>query len=108
MSDLYNAADVFFGPSIAGAMGKTFVEALLCGLPVVCFNETGPSDIVKHNETGYLANYKDVNDLQKGTEFCLQKEFDRKSMHFRAVEFFDISKVAEAYVQIYEKCLRIG
>lgn len=106
LCELYNAADVFFGPSIAEAMGKTFIEAQLCGLPVVCFNETGPADIVKHKKTGYLANYKDVNDLLKGIEFCLQTEFDRQAMHSRIVENFDISVAAKKYIGIYEKCLQ--
>ena len=41
LSMLYNSADVFLAPSVAEAFGKTFAEAQACGLPVVCFKETG-------------------------------------------------------------------
>ena len=51
----YSAADVFVAPSRMDAFGKTLVEAMLCGTPVVCFNATGPKDIVEHQINGYLA-----------------------------------------------------
>lgn len=105
LCELYNAADVFLGPSIAEAMGKTFLEAQLCGLAVVCFNETGPVDIVKHKETGYLAKYKDVDDLLYGVNFCLRTKMNSATIRSRAAEFFDISQVVKAYIRIYEKSI---
>lgn len=103
LRELYNVSDVFLGPSIAEAMGKTFLEAQLCGLPVVCFEETGPADIVEHLHTGYVAKYKDVDELLCGIEFCLNSGMDRNSIRSRAVDLFDISHVAKAYISIYEK-----
>lgn len=105
LCELYNAADVFLGPSIAEAMGKTFLEAQLCGLPVVCFAETGPADIVNHKETGYLAKYKDVDDLLHGLEFCLNTKMDRRAISSRATELFDITQIVKAYIAIYEKSI---
>ena len=106
LCELYNAADVFLGPSVAEAMGKTFIEAQLCGLPIVCFDGTGPADIVKHKETGYLANYKDVDDLLAGIEFCLASKFDRQVINSRTAEQFDILKTTKEYIGIYEKCIQ--
>ncbi len=105
LSELYNAADVFLAPSIAEAMGKTFIEAQLCGLPVVCFDETGPADIVKHLETGYAARYKNIDDLRKGLIYCLNFKFDHKSISKRAYELFDISKIIAGYKDMYEKSI---
>jgi glycosyltransferase involved in cell wall biosynthesis len=105
LCDLYNASDVFLGPSIAEAMGKTFLEAQLCGLPAVCFEGTGPEDIVKHLQTGYVAKFKDTDDLLHGIEFCLNIEMDRSAIRSIATELFDITKIAKSYISIYEKSL---
>jgi len=34
------------------AFGKTIAEAMGCGTPVVCFDATGPKDIVSHKVDG--------------------------------------------------------
>ncbi len=102
---LYSASDIFFGPSVAEAMGKTFLEAQFCGLPVVCFSETGPADIVKHKITGYLAKFKDSYDLVSGIKFSLNKDWNRVKIRNIAVQKFDIVKIAKDYIKIYEKSI---
>jgi glycosyltransferase involved in cell wall biosynthesis len=52
---LYNCADIFVVPSIMEAFGKTLVESMSCGTPVVCFDASGPKDIVFHKVDGYRA-----------------------------------------------------
>jgi len=37
------------------AYGNVVVEALACGVPVVAYKRGGPSEIIQHGETGYLA-----------------------------------------------------
>jgi len=102
---LYNSADVFLGLSIAEAMGKTFVEAQMCGLPVLCFKDTGPEDIVEHKITGFLAKYKEIDDLLKGFNFCLAHNFDKKYINQRAIKLFEIHNVVNRYMEIYEKSI---
>jgi glycosyltransferase involved in cell wall biosynthesis len=102
LSYLYNAADVFFAPSIAEAFGKTFAEAQACGLPVVCFSETGPAEIVEHMVTGYVSNYKDVEDLKRGIEFCLNTNMNKKYISSRAKRMFDIDLIAKEYIRLYD------
>lgn len=101
---LYNAADIFLAPSIAEAMGKAHLEAQLCGTPVVCFDETGPADIVEHKLTGYLADYMNANSLYEGIVYCLNNEIDRHEIVRRARKY-DISEVALKYRNLYEKSL---
>lgn len=99
---LYNLADLFFGPSIAEAMGKTFLEAQLCGLPVLCFSETGPEDIVIHKETGYLAEYKSIDDLKNGLKYCLGREWNQDMIRYIIKQNFDIKEVVKKYIDIYK------
>ncbi len=37
------------------AYGNVVVEALACGVPVVAYKRGGPSEIIQHGQTGYLA-----------------------------------------------------
>ncbi len=69
---IYNAVDVFIAPSLAEAFGYVVMEALCCGTPVVGFDVGGIPDMIRHKENGYLAKYKDAEDLYNGIKFCLQ------------------------------------
>jgi glycosyltransferase involved in cell wall biosynthesis len=71
---IYNAADIFIAPSLAEAFGYVVMEALSCGTPVVGFNVGGIPDMIKHKENGYLANYKDAEDLTTGIKYCLKNK----------------------------------
>jgi len=37
------------------AFGNVVVEALACGVPVIAYKRGGPSEIIQHGQTGYLA-----------------------------------------------------
>ncbi|MFI8687627.1 glycosyltransferase [Rossellomorea sp. NPDC077527] len=66
-----NKSKVFCTPSITAengdteAFGLVFAEAQAMGLPVVSFNSGGISEVVSHENTGFLANEKDWLDLSK-------------------------------------------
>ncbi len=71
---VYNAADVFVAPSLADNLPTTVLESLSCGTPVVGFNVGGIPDMVRHKENGYLARYKDANDISEGIKFCIENK----------------------------------
>ena len=70
MANLYKAADVFLCTSIVEGFGMTVAESQCSGTPAIAFEETGPSDIITHKSTGYLAKYKDTDDVVKGLSYC--------------------------------------
>lgn len=49
-------ADVFVFPSKTDTFGIVMLEAMACGLPVAAFPVTGPIDVVRHGQTGFLDN----------------------------------------------------
>lgn len=73
---VYNAADIFVAPSLADVGPMTVVESLKCQTPVVGFKVGGIPDIIRHKENGYLARYKDSDDLALGILFCIENRLD--------------------------------
>jgi glycosyltransferase involved in cell wall biosynthesis len=69
---VYNAADVFIVPSVADNQPTTVQESLSCGTPVVGFEVGGIPDMIMHKENGYIAKYKNADDIAQGIKFCLQ------------------------------------
>ena len=45
------------------AYGNVVVEALACGVPVIAYKRGGPSEIIQHGETGYLAEPDDKKNM---------------------------------------------
>jgi len=45
------------------AYGNVVVEALACGVPVISYKRGGPSEIIQHGQTGYLAEPDDKEDM---------------------------------------------
>ncbi|UUX92244.1 glycosyltransferase family 4 protein [Methanoplanus endosymbiosus] len=104
---LYSAADVFVAPSLMDAFGKTLAESMACGTPVVCFNATGPKDIVDHQLNGYKATPFDSHDLANGINWVLDSpEYTTISQNTRekVLGCFDSKVVARQYIELY-KCI---
>lgn len=71
---LYNACNVFIVPSIADNLPNTIVESLACGTPVVAFNVGGIPDLIDHKKNGYLAKYKNSEDLAYGINWVIKNK----------------------------------
>lgn len=60
LSEAYANMDVFVFPSETDAFGNVAQEALASGVPAIVSNQGGPKFIVKHNQTGFVAeNFED-------------------------------------------------
>jgi glycosyltransferase involved in cell wall biosynthesis len=103
---IYNAADVFVAPSIQEAFGRTLIEAMACGVPVVAFDNSGPQDIVLHQETGYLALPFSSQSLAEGINWLAESN-DYQTIsdkaRDRAEKMFSIQLIAQRYVEYYQK-----
>lgn len=75
---VYNAADVFVTPSLADNLPTTILESLSCGTPVVGFNTGGIPEMIEHKSNGYVARYKDSEDLAEGIRFCMESTIEGK------------------------------
>lgn len=61
MPEIFSAADLFVGTSLAESFGQTYCEASACGIPIVAFNTGGIPDIARHAVNARLVNAEDLH-----------------------------------------------
>lgn len=106
MVEAYNLADVYVVPSLEDSFNNTVAEALACTTPVVAFATGGIKDIINHKENGYLAGYKDADDLARGIEWVLKENRNNifgKNGRKKVEKNYNISVVAKKYVEMYRR-----
>ncbi len=65
MSKYLSAANIFLYPTLADSFWLVVAESIACWCPVVSFETWWVPEIVQHKENGYIAKYKDYEDLKK-------------------------------------------
>ncbi len=109
LNKLYASADVFVAPSTHEAFGKTIVESMLSGTPVVCFDATGPHDLVEHKVDGYKAQAYSIVDMAFGIEWII-KNVEYKALvnraRYNAQNKFDNNVIAKQYLELYKEILQ--
>lgn len=76
LAELYSAADVFVNPSRMETFGLVTVEAMACGTPVVCYDNTSFKYIVP-KQCGCVVHDGDISSMITATQKIL--EIDRKN-----------------------------
>lgn len=72
--ELYNNADVFVLPSLAEGMALVGLEALACGLPVICSKYSGIDDIIEEKKNGFICDVFDENSLIDILDWCIKNK----------------------------------
>ena len=57
MPPFYGAADIFVLPSYYDPFGYVCLEAMACGLPVITTRETGASELILHDRSGFVMDH---------------------------------------------------
>ena len=101
----YQAANVFVLPSLSENLPNTIMEAMGCGVPCLAFNVGGVPEEIEHKKTGYVAAYRDAEDLSRGLRWILEEaDYDALSaacLHHVAACYSQQS-VAKRYIEVYE------
>lgn len=63
--DYFLLADLFVLPSKKEGFGIVFIEALACGLPVICGNADGSVDAIRNGELGKAIDADDLCELEE-------------------------------------------
>ncbi|WP_251621061.1 glycosyltransferase family 4 protein [Odoribacter lunatus] len=108
IAELYAIADVTVVPSYYETFGQTIIEAMACGCPVVSFNNSGQTDIIDHKVNGYLAEYKNPDDLANGIQWVLDNE-DSPILSYACIkkvfENYTEEIIVQKYYSLYNQLL---
>lgn len=102
--DILNAADIFVFPSFHEGMPVSALEAMACGLPIVCSEIRGNVDIVQDGVNGFLFAPTNFVLLSQRLLLLMDDKQLRKSMGKKnetIVGDFSIESVAEELYSIY-------
>ncbi len=107
---LYADSHIVVLPSYREGLPKSLVEAAACGRAVVTTDVPGCRDAIEADQTGVLvpvrdaaAIYEAVCDLAENTEKRLTMGRAGREL---ALEAFDIRKVVQAHLEIYQSLIR--
>lgn len=109
LPEILSAADIFLLPSQQESFGLSALEAMSCSVPVVSTSIGGIPEVVRHDETGFIAELGDVTRMAR---YCVdllsnpkKLAIFRENSRKRAVEKFDISLIVPMYERVYEEAL---
>lgn len=105
---IYQASDVFVLPSLSENLPNTIMEAMACGLPCIGFRVGGIPEEIDHKKNGYVAEYRNSDDLARGIHWTLC-EANREALSVAAIKKvhhnFSQSSVALQYSEVYQELL---
>jgi len=106
--NIYRSADVFITPSLEDNLPNTIMEAMACGVPCVGFKVGGIPEMIDHQKNGYVAAYRDAEDLARGLHWVLC-EADGKALSKAAVSkvnrCYSQQSVALKYTEVYNEAI---
>jgi phosphatidylinositol alpha-1,6-mannosyltransferase len=104
LADHFLMADVFVLPSKKEGFGIVFIEALACGLPVICGNADGSIDAIRNGELGTAINADNETEL----EDCIASQLSeplkltkRKHLKDMCLQYFN----EQSYISTLQKML---
>lgn len=104
LSLIYSASDVFVTPSHQESFGKTIVEAILCGVPVIS-TPTGIAPEIINKENGILLPKNTPNEIANAILTVLDTKYDRENIRNGAISLFNPALIAKQHVELYYKIL---
>lgn len=84
LAQYYKNADVFVLPSLSEGFAQVSLEAMSCGLPVLCTKNSGCNDAVNNYETGIVIEPSNRKQLQDALSWFLMNRDSLEEMGIRA------------------------
>lgn len=105
LSVVYSASNAFVTASSQESFGKTVVEALYCGTPVVSMPVGIASEIID-DSNGVLCPNRSSLEIAKGIQRVCSCSYDSTSIRATIMSKFAPEKVARKYIELYSSILK--
>ena len=99
LAQWYTAADVFVNPTYEETFGLTTVEAQACGTPVVVYATDGCPETLATEDSALVAQ-GDLDGLERAVRDIVRRG---ARVDPGETERFDMDRVDEAYIRLYER-----
>ncbi|WP_458098371.1 glycosyltransferase [Roseomonas sp. WA12] len=99
----YSRADIFVAPSRYESFGLIFAEAMRFGLPCVGFRAGGVPEVVRHGETGLLAEIDDSKGLYDALDTLISDPDVSRALGDRGRDRFDAEFTVETMAKRLEE-----
>ena len=108
---LYAASDVYLMPSTEESFGKTIIEAMASGTPVLAYGNTPADDIIDQN-TGFVVPFKNSGSfIRKALELAMLKRETLSKMgrkaRLRVERNFSSDVIAREHIELYKSYLKL-
>lgn len=103
ISEICNCADLFVFMSHQEGLPVALMEAMACGLPAVCSNIRGNTDLIEDGVTGLLANNTPEEVAESISEMKSDTALRNRvaSAALQKIKQFDLSSVEDEMTKIY-------
>jgi glycosyltransferase involved in cell wall biosynthesis len=109
LSQYYASADVFLYPTLADSFGCVAIEAMACGTPSIAFATGGVSEIIDHDQNGWLVSPRDTQGLIKGLELAVNdnERLNKwgQEANIKVNKKFNKDIFVNNYLNLYDKVL---
>ena len=86
LTEYYNKASVFVFPSLDEGMAYVQLEAMACGLPVICTPNSGGDSVINEGAEGYIVPIRDEIAIADKIEYLYQHPTEREKMGINAAK----------------------
>lgn len=105
----YSMADLVVYPSRQEIFGLVLCEAMACGKAVIGSNIMGPSEIIVNGKTGFISDFRDIDEISKKILNLLEdkkllNQMGRNGLE-RVKKKFTWEKAAQLHFELYRKVL---
>ncbi|MDE6383785.1 MAG: glycosyltransferase [Paramuribaculum sp.] len=105
LRQLYAHTDVVLSTSLYETLPGTLIEGMAAGAVPVSFGRGGQNDIFEHLHTGYMAEYKNAEDVAAGIKWALTHRRKREDQHAEVRRRFSSSAIASQYIALFRELL---
>lgn len=106
LSGFFGAIDMFAHPSLTEGLGSSIIDAFAAGVPVVATRAGGIPELVREDETGFLADPGDPASLAEAIERALRDPVERARRVAGALAFYSARLTTDAMAEATLRCYR--
>ncbi len=100
--ELLPIMDIFISSSVWEGMSLALLEAMACGLPVICTDVHGAVDLIEGNKNGILVQKKDIEGLAKAMKYLICNPDQAKRMGQQAQRLVCANYTSEGQIRKIE------